>query len=77
MKKKVIKGNPLCKTCGGYTRGFRCDVCGAESLKHQDSSHGCGGKHCVAKCVECGEAETLCDCEPVGEAPRGKTSWHL
>ena len=65
MKKKVIKGQPhLCKKCGGDTKGFRCDICGAESLKHQDS-HGCGGEHCVAKCVECGEAETRCDCEQV------------
>jgi len=63
MKKKVIKKQPhMCKKCGEETNGFRCDICGAESLKHS-VSHACGGEHCVPKCTGCGEAETICDCE--------------
>ena len=50
-----------CKTCGGATEGYKCDVCGVEAKEH-DANHKCGSEHCVAKCVGCGEAETKCSC---------------
>lgn len=52
-----------CKTCGGPTQGYKCDVCGAESPVHVES-HGCGGPHCMPKCAGCYEAAALCECEP-------------
>lgn len=54
----------LCKTCGGRTQGYKCDVCGAESPVHVES-HRCGGPHCMPKCGGCYEAEALCECEKV------------
>jgi hypothetical protein len=50
-----------CKTCGGDASGYKCDMCGAESGKH-DPNHDCGGDHCMHKCKDCGEAEAKCDC---------------
>lgn len=52
-----------CARCGGATKGFKCDVCGAESPVHVES-HTCGGRHCMPKCAGCYEAEILCECEP-------------
>ena len=51
-----------CKTCGGVTEGYKCDVCGEESATHDDS-HKCDGDHCVQKCVACNQAETKCTCK--------------
>lgn len=50
-----------CKTRGGATQGFKCEICGAESKKH-DPGHACGGVHCMSKCAECNEAESNCVC---------------
>ena len=50
-----------CVMCGGGTTGYKCDVCGEEAGQHE-SSHACGGDHCVAKCAGCSEAETKCTC---------------
>ena len=50
-----------CRTCKGQTKGFKCDVCGAESPVHVES-HRCGGEHCIPKCTACYEAETNCTC---------------
>lgn len=52
----------VCAKCGGATEGYKCDVCGEESATHKEN-HRCGGSHCVAKCKECGQAETKCACE--------------
>ena len=51
-----------CRHCGGPTKAFKCDVCGAESPVHV-KTHGCGGPHCMPKCAGCYEAEALCECE--------------
>lgn len=51
-----------CLKCGGPCEGYKCDMCGAESLEH-DPSHSCGEDHCMPKCTACGEAETKCACE--------------
>ncbi|MBI2583325.1 MAG: hypothetical protein HYW25_01535 [Candidatus Aenigmarchaeota archaeon] len=50
-----------CKTCGGETKDWKCDICGSESKVHVED-HGCGGEHCMPKCMSCGEAEVLCEC---------------
>lgn len=50
-----------CAMCSSPTQGYKCDVCDAESMTH-DETHDCGGDHCVAKCKACGEAETNCAC---------------
>lgn len=50
-----------CRLCGGPTKGFKCDACGAESPVHVET-HGCGGPHCMPKCAGCYEAEALCEC---------------
>jgi hypothetical protein len=50
-----------CKTCGGDSQGFKCDMCGAEAAEH-DAEHACGGDHCMAKCAGCNEAEAKCSC---------------
>lgn len=50
-----------CTTCGGKTTGYKCDMCGAEAIVHDDD-HACGGDHCVAKCAACKQAETKCTC---------------
>lgn len=52
-----------CDQCGGATKGFKCDVCGAESAVHVEA-HGCGGAHCMPKCAGCYEAVVLCECAP-------------
>lgn len=50
-----------CKTCGGETDGFKCDMCGAEAAEH-DGAHSCGADHCMPKCKACNEAEAKCSC---------------
>ena len=50
-----------CIKCGGKTKGFKCDDCGAESSKH-DKNHSCGGARCMPKCVGCNEAQAKCSC---------------
>lgn len=50
-----------CAMCSSPTDGYKCDMCGAESMTH-DETHDCGGDHSVAKCKACGEAETNCLC---------------
>jgi len=50
-----------CRACGGETKGYKCDICGAESDEHHET-HKCGGGHCVPMCANCGEAETKCKC---------------
>ena len=50
-----------CKTCGGATKGFKCDICGSISDAHVET-HRCGGEHCVPMCAECEQAETKCEC---------------
>ncbi len=52
---------PECRKCKGETKGFKCDVCGAESLVHVET-HRCGAQHCMAKCAACYEAEANCTC---------------
>ena len=51
-----------CKKCGQGVEGYKCDMCGDESVTH-DANHGCGGEHCMPKCVACSEAEAKCTCE--------------
>lgn len=51
-----------CKTCGGATEGYKCDMCGAEAKEH-DANHTCGGDHCMPKCAACAKAETQCSCK--------------
>jgi hypothetical protein len=50
-----------CRKCGGATKGYKCDMCGALSSEH-DPKHACGGSHCVQMCDKCSEAETKCRC---------------
>jgi len=50
-----------CKICGGETNSYKCDMCGEESITH-DENHGCGGEHCMPKCAGCNEAEIKCTC---------------
>ena len=50
-----------CRICQGETKGYKCDVCGAESAIHVEA-HRCGGAHCVPKCAGCYEAEASCTC---------------
>lgn len=50
-----------CVKCGGKTEGYKCDMCGEEAEKH-DESHSCGGDHCVTKCAGCSQSETKCTC---------------
>ena len=52
---------PACKTCGGPTQDYKCDMCGEES-KMKDPNHKCGGEHCMSKCKGCSEAEGKCTC---------------
>ncbi|MFA6338581.1 MAG: hypothetical protein WCW87_00765 [Candidatus Paceibacterota bacterium] len=51
-----------CKTCGGATEGYKCDVCGDESSEHIEE-HPCGNSHNMPKCAECNEAEIKCSCK--------------
>ena len=50
-----------CKTCNGPTMGYKCEVCGDTSKKH-DPKHSCGGKHCMSMCAHCKHAEAKCTC---------------
>ena len=50
-----------CKKCEGPTDGYKCDMCGEESLARVET-HACGGSHCVPKCKKCSEAESKCTC---------------
>lgn len=59
---RLFMNDNKCKTCGGPTEGYKCDMCGAESQGH-DPKHMCGGEHCMQKCKECNEAEVNCICE--------------
>ena len=60
MSKKAAQ--PACRTCGGKTKGWKCDICGAEASRHVET-HGCGGSHCMPKCAKCGQAEVKCTCK--------------
>ncbi|QQG39695.1 MAG: hypothetical protein HYS81_04990 [Candidatus Aenigmatarchaeota archaeon] len=51
----------LCKKCGVPARGFKCDMCGAETPVH-DANHSCGARHLMPKCSTCNKAEVLCGC---------------
>lgn len=62
-----------CRRCAGPAKGYKCDVCGAESPVHVET-HGCGGSHCMPKCAGCYEAEALCECDPAG-TPGGAATW--
>ena len=59
--KKMGGGKMGCGKCGGATKEWKCDVCGAISDEHVES-HSCGGEHCVQMCAACSEAETNCKC---------------
>ena len=50
-----------CSKCGKDTEGYKCDMCGAESVEH-NSSHSCGGDHCMPKCKGCAQAQAKCSC---------------
>lgn len=50
-----------CAKCEGKVSGYKCDMCGAEAVEH-DEKHSCGGNHCVAKCASCSQSETKCSC---------------
>jgi len=54
-------GEKACKTCGGPSQGYKCDMCGEEMMS-QDPNHKCGGDHCMPKCKDCNEAEGKCAC---------------
>lgn len=53
-----------CKKCDKETKGFKCDMCGAEAETH-DEKHPCGAEHCMPKCSGCNEAEAKCSCADV------------
>lgn len=55
------KEEKKCMKCGGETKGYKCDMCGALADKH-DANHSCGGDHCVSKCASCDQSETKCAC---------------
>lgn len=63
---------PKCTTCGKDTSGYKCAQCGEESAEH-DENHSCGGAMCQPKCVDCGQAESKCNCPPTtaGSGPSG------
>jgi len=51
-----------CKKCEGPTSGYKCDICGEESVAHVET-HTHGGAHCMPKCTGCNEAEVKCSCK--------------
>ena len=53
--------NKKCVKCDGETAGYKCNVCGVETVEH-DADHACGENTCAVKCVACNEAETKCAC---------------
>lgn len=58
----AASGGVPCTTCGKATSGYKCAVCGEESVSH-DEAHPCGGANCQPKCVDCNEAESKCNCQ--------------
>lgn len=50
-----------CIKCDGPTKGYKCDICGEESVSH-DPNHEHGGDHHMPRCQECKEAEVDCRC---------------
>lgn len=66
MKSSMENKNKFCTTCEGETSNWKCVACAMEfSLVEDVEDHGCAEGSVESKCLECDNAESLCECTQV------------
>lgn len=58
--------NKSCLTCDGEVANWKCVACAMEfSLMEDVEDHGCAEGSVENMCLECANAESVCDCAEV------------
>lgn len=59
-----------CPKCSGETEGWKCAICGSESVQHDDNhKHAGSDRYCTMKCKACSQTDVHCTCQPVDANP--------